>query len=140
LAAARNLEEVLKVAESLSSAYIRARDDNLRYAFWSNALYFPLGIAAAAYTAQKNHPNALLNLGIASGALVTANTFINARPNAKVYQAAVTGSVCLTTQLQPFVLDKLKQEGQLDCDLPSCGWGRRQSCANRDGGRNHGPV
>ena len=103
LAAAENLQDVLKVADSLSSLYIGAREDNLFYAFWSNALYFPLGIAAAAYTIQKNHANALVNLGIASGALVGANTFINARPNAKVYQSGVNTMVCLTTQLEPFV-------------------------------------
>ena len=106
LAGAADLKSTLMVAESLSSLYIAARDDNLNYAFYSNVLYFPLGIGAAVYTAQKTHKNALVNVGIAAGALAAVNTFVNARPNSKVYQAGITAIQCLTIQMQPYAVAK----------------------------------
>ena len=98
-----DLKAVLSSTDALTETYRIARDENLRYVFWSNVAYFPLGAAAARDIYRKNN-GALAGVGIVAGTLAAFNSFTNARPNAKVYQTAITALLCIRTKASPYLL------------------------------------
>ncbi len=98
-----DLKAVLSSADALAETYRIARDENLRYVFWSNVAYFPLGAAAARDIYRKNN-GALAGVGIVAGTLAAFNSFTNARPNAKVYQTAITALLCIRTKANPYLM------------------------------------
>ena len=96
--ASQDLQRTLGVALELKRTYESARDENLKYIYWSSVPFFPLAAAAAGDIYSKS-TSALAGVGIIAGTLAGFNSFTNARPNAKVYQSGINGLVCLYTKL-----------------------------------------
>jgi hypothetical protein len=97
------LATTLQVANDLEARYQTARDDNLRYAYWSNVAFIPAAMVAAGAIAFNAYKDLLAGVGIAAGGLAGFNTFVNARNNAKIYQSGMNGLDCITTKLSPYV-------------------------------------
>lgn len=107
-----DLKPATDLAVGRYKEYKEARDTNLSYAFWSNALLVPIAVAAAVYTFHKTHPNSLAYLGIGAGGVAGFSTFLNARANAKVYQGgmnAMTCAIARVSAIDPSKLVELKQ-------------------------------
>jgi hypothetical protein len=91
--------KALALVQSLSDSYEEARNDNLRFAYWSNVPFLALAAAAAGAVYYKAHRDVLAGIGIAAGTLVGFNTLTNARANAKVYQSGINALSCVQTKL-----------------------------------------
>lgn len=97
------LSDSLKVASDLKKTYETARDNNLKYAFWSNVTFVPLAAGAAGAIAFNAYKDLLAGIGIAAGSLAGLNMFVNARANAKVYQSGMNALLCVRTSLGPYL-------------------------------------
>jgi hypothetical protein len=101
--ATTDLATTLGVANALQQRYQDARDENLRYAYWSNIAFIPLAALGAGAMAFNAYKDLLASVGIAAGSLAGFNAFVNARNNAKVYQTGINGLDCIVVKLGPFV-------------------------------------
>jgi hypothetical protein len=94
-----DIKSTIAVARDVQGRYEVARDNNLDYAFWSNAAFIPLAAVAAGAIAFNAYKDLFAGVGIAAGSLAGANVFINARANAKVYQLGINGLDCVIVNL-----------------------------------------
>lgn len=97
--ASEDRKTVFAVADRLSDTYEEARNDNLRFAYWSNIPLIGAAAGAAGAIAYQAHRDVLAGIGIFAGTLVGFNTFTNARANAKVYQGGINALTCVRTKL-----------------------------------------
>ncbi len=98
-----DLARAFKAADNLSSTYAKARNENLRYAFWSNVPFVPLAAGSAAAIYSKASKDVLATIGIVAGSLIGFNSLINARSNEKSYGSGIAALLCLQTNLEPYV-------------------------------------
>src|SRR6266496_2301956 len=97
-----DLNRVFEASDKLSEVYQTQRDENLKYAFWSNVPFVPLGATGAGGLYYKAHKDLIAAVAIIAGSLAGLNTFVNARANAKVYQGGMNTLSCIQIQLGPY--------------------------------------
>ncbi len=92
----------IAVANNLLRTYQAARNDNLKFAFWSNAALIPLATGAATAAVAKSSTQSLSYIAIAAASIVGFNSFVNARPNSRSYQSGMNATTCLIVNLSPY--------------------------------------
>ncbi len=108
----------MEVANALLSKYEGARNKNLKFAFNSNMWVLTLAGAAGAAGAFRSSRDTLAGIGVGAGILLAGDTFLNARPNAKVYQSGMNALTCELVNLKPYIAsEQLPTDTDISKDL-----------------------